>query len=388
MTPINKTQALTLKKEVDRSFGWKSRKATKPTRIFQLGDGVVHELIEVENGDLAITGIKDNNIRIFDSITGRLKKVLYGHEDYVMGMVNISNKNLLVSYSWDKSIKLWDTRNGYTMVKNYVRAGMILSLHIIQPDMFLLQESQSTSFFVPSKVTELVSIKNGASIKKFAKSTNLGKCLWVLNKSKLVVFTKHGEANVKFCAFKNKNFETISELRAKYTVNQWYELDDTKVVASFRDVGVYVVWDFVKQEEVYSLCPHNNEILDIWIRQYRVFDCDKPSQVVEQFPVDFSSVMEEEEKAQNQMNQNLAEKIEELSDKNLNKVIISAGRDRNIIISDPIKMRKLGQITLTNCSNEGYRFTGLRRKEEVWVWTLNGYIYVYDLNDVVKSHSI
>jgi hypothetical protein len=48
----------------------------------------------------------------------------------------------------------------------------------------------------------------------------------------------------------------------------------------------------------------------------------------------------------------------------------------------------LGQITLTNCSNEGYRFTGLRRKEEVWVWTLNGYIYVYDLNDVVKSHSI
>jgi Leucine-rich repeat (LRR) protein len=77
--------------------------------------------------------------------------------------------------------------------------------------------------------------------------------------------------------------------------------------------------------------------------------------------------MEEEEKVQNHMNQNLAEKIEELSDKNLNKVIISAGRDRNIIISDPIKMRKLGQITLTNCSNEGYRFTGLRRKEEVWV---------------------
>lgn len=76
-------------------------------------------------------------------------------------------------------------------------------------------------------------------------------------------------------------------------------------------------------------------------------------------------------------------KINEMALHNSRKFIISGGKDRTIFISDPVKMRLIGQINITNCSNEGYRFISLRRKEEVWVCTLNGFIYIYDLNEII-----
>ena len=81
------------------------------------------------------------------------------------------------------------------------------------------------------------------------------------------------------------------------------------------------------------------------------------------------------------------DKISELANRNYNKLIISGGRDRTIVISDVVEMKKLGEINLKNWSMEGYRFTGLRRKEEVWVWTLNGYIYVYDLKEIINQET-
>lgn len=177
MTPKNKRLALTLKGEVDRTAKLKAYVATTPSRVFKVGDGVVHEILELENGYLAISGIKDNLIRIFDSKTGRLVKLLKGHQDYIMGMVNIPKQSTLVSYSCDKSIKLWSTKHGYINVRNFERSGMILNLHIIEPELLVIQESQSTSFFIPTKITEVLSIKNGCSVKKFNKSDNLGKLL-------------------------------------------------------------------------------------------------------------------------------------------------------------------------------------------------------------------
>lgn len=74
-------------------------KVTKPSRVFKVEDGIVHELLELENGNLAMTGIKDSKIRIFDFISGRLKKELEGHNDYVMEMRSIPSKHTLLSYS-------------------------------------------------------------------------------------------------------------------------------------------------------------------------------------------------------------------------------------------------------------------------------------------------
>ena len=160
LTPINRKQSLTMKKDISRKVGPKSRKTTTPSRVFEVGDGVVHEILELNNGNIAITGIKDNNIRIFDFITGRLKKMLVGHQDYIMGIISLPTTKMLISYSCDKSVKLWSTKN-FKLMKSLERPGLILSLHIMSPEILLIQEAKSTSFFVPSKITEVVSIKNG-----------------------------------------------------------------------------------------------------------------------------------------------------------------------------------------------------------------------------------
>lgn len=99
MSSCNKKKALSIMKAINRKLVNKSRHVTQPSRILELGYGTVHELLELDNGNIAITGIKDSKIRIFDFITGRLKTELNGHKDYVMGMVNIPNKCMLVSYS-------------------------------------------------------------------------------------------------------------------------------------------------------------------------------------------------------------------------------------------------------------------------------------------------
>jgi hypothetical protein len=99
MSSCNKKKALSIMKAINRKLVNKSRHVTQPSRILELGYGTVHELLELDNGNIAITGIKDSKIRIFDFITGRLKAELNGHKDYVMGMVNIPNKCMLVSYS-------------------------------------------------------------------------------------------------------------------------------------------------------------------------------------------------------------------------------------------------------------------------------------------------
>lgn len=71
------------------------------------------------------------------------------------------------------------------------------------------------------------------------------------------------------------------------------------------------------------------------------------------FPIEESKISDDQQR-----------KINEMALHNSRKFIISGGKDRTIFISDPVKMRLIGQINITNCSNEGYRFISLRRKEE------------------------
>lgn len=197
MTGKNKSKALSMKKEIKRKVGPKSRRATLPSRVFQVDSCVVNELLELDNGNMAVTSIDDNNIRIFDFITGRLKKVLINHQDYIMEILNIPSKKIMVSSSCDKTVKLWCTRT-FKLLRTIERSGLILSLHIMNPEVLLIQESKATSFFVPSKVTEVVSVSNGTTLKSFEKSANIGKILNVLPTSKVVVLSRHGDPSVKF----------------------------------------------------------------------------------------------------------------------------------------------------------------------------------------------
>jgi hypothetical protein len=92
----------------------------------------------------------------------------------------------------------------------------------------------------------------------------------------------------------------------------------------------------------------------------------------------------EELKSEDEEESPTINRVSELAKRNDNKIVITGGRDRTIVISDVVEMKKLGEITLKNCSNEGYRFIGLKRNEEIWVCTLNdAHIYVYNLKDII-----
>lgn len=338
-------------------------KSTKPTRVFKVGDGVVHELVEVNNGNLAMSGIKDNKIRIFDFISGKLKQELCGHSDYIMEMITIPSKNLLISYSCDKTINIWDTKRNFILLKSLQRRGMILNVHTINPSIFLVQESQGASFFRPNKVTEIVCLHNGATLRRFDKSSNLGKCIGVLQSTNSMIFSKPVTTTIKFYKMKAKNLVTFAEYSPKYMVSDCYELDKSKIVVTFKDTGMYTVVDYIKGHELYTLCPHNNDILNVCIHQSKhLLNCRGNT------GTSFSQLVwqnEDDEPVKIENSDTVKERFEDLTYKN--QLIISSGRDRNIVISDAVGMRKLGQITIKNCSNDGFRFTVLRRKDEVWV---------------------
>lgn len=134
--------------------------------MFKVEDGIVHDLLELENGNLAMTGIKDSKIRIFDFISGRLKKELEGHNDYVMEMKSIPSKHTLLSYSCDKTIKLWSTKHNFMLLKSIERPGIINKLFIFNPELLLIQESQGT-YFKPNNITQILSLKVGIFKNKF-----------------------------------------------------------------------------------------------------------------------------------------------------------------------------------------------------------------------------
>lgn len=228
----SRRKALSLKKTVSRKLYSNTKKVTRPSRVFKVEDGLVHEILELENSQLAMTGIKDGVIRIFDYLSGKLKKELYGHSDYVMEMRYIKEKSLLLSYSCDKSIKLWSIKHNFMMVKNIDRPGIVSKIFMMTPALCLLQESSGTSFFKPNNVTQILSLESKSVLHSFDNSKKLGTCLGVLPKSNNIMFSKNGESAVKFFKLKHKAFDLVSEYKPKYNIRDCYELDNTKVRTS------------------------------------------------------------------------------------------------------------------------------------------------------------
>jgi len=120
---------------------------------------------------------------------------------------------------------------------------------------------------------------------------------------------------------------------------------------------MFMIYDYINNKELYSLCPHSNDILNLTVREY--FNLKIPKKIIKR---KLSSILDvfEDEKLEAEV-ENPLQTMDELSYKNNYKMIISGGRDRNIIISDVVNMRKLGQITLKHCSMDGYKFVSLRR---------------------------
>ena len=60
------------------------------------------------------------------------------------------------------------------LIKQIDRTGMINNLFMITPNLFLIEESQSETFFRHKKVTEVISMKSSVTLAKFDKNSGLG----------------------------------------------------------------------------------------------------------------------------------------------------------------------------------------------------------------------
>lgn len=90
---VYERKALSLKKSVNRNLRIGTKRTTKPSRVFKVEEGIVHNLLELPNGTLAMAGIKHCRICIFDFISGTLLKELVGHNDSITEMKSKFNLN-------------------------------------------------------------------------------------------------------------------------------------------------------------------------------------------------------------------------------------------------------------------------------------------------------
>lgn len=101
----------------------------------KLNEGVIISqvsIIEINGQMKVLTCSKDKTIRIFDSNTFKLDKILEGHRDWVYRFLYFPEKKLLISGSIDRSLRMWDLKplkpNDYKCFKVLNCESSIISL--------------------------------------------------------------------------------------------------------------------------------------------------------------------------------------------------------------------------------------------------------------------
>ena len=75
------------------------------------------------DGRLFAVGGNDHRIYVWDMATDRLQSVLEGHQNSVVGLQFTHEGGLLISSSWDGTLRVWDPVRGTNLVT--VPAGLI-----------------------------------------------------------------------------------------------------------------------------------------------------------------------------------------------------------------------------------------------------------------------
>ena len=149
------------------------------------------QVISYGNGTIAVGfRLESNNIVILDAITGSQTAVLSGHTDWVRSLVFSSDRNLLVSGSSDKTVKLWDMQTGGVIETFRGNTEIVLSVSIS---------------------ADCTMIASGASNGKI--------CLWDIQTGQCHHFWKL-DTLVKYVCFPPINPECLISI-TNFSVQQW-----------------------------------------------------------------------------------------------------------------------------------------------------------------------
>ena len=69
-----------------------------------------------DNSNILVSCSYDKTIKMWDITSGSCLSTLRGHSDWVIGMAFSADGQWLISGSQDKTIRLWDARPGGTVV--------------------------------------------------------------------------------------------------------------------------------------------------------------------------------------------------------------------------------------------------------------------------------
>ncbi|XP_034301423.2 periodic tryptophan protein 2 homolog [Magallana gigas] len=206
--------------------------------------------ITVDNsGDIVCAGGMDTfEIFVWSMQTGRLIEVLAGHEGPVSSLSFSSNKALLASGSWDKTVKLWDVFESKGAKETIVLSSDVLAVRF-RPDGNELAVStldSQISFWDPANVVQTHSIEGrhdlGYSRKEGDKITAKksaagkafmtvcysadGKCLLAAGQSKSVcIYSVPDQLLVKkFDISCNMSFDGMEEYLDRKKMTEWGSL--------------------------------------------------------------------------------------------------------------------------------------------------------------------
>jgi len=137
------------------------------------------------------TGCPDNDITIFDVLTGSQTAVFSGHGKHVHSLVFSSDGTFLVSGSYDETIKLWDVQTGGVVKTFCGHTSIVLSVSI----------SVDNTTIASGSVDRTI-------------------CLWNIGTGECQVIKKHNDW-VKTVSFSPTNTQLLLSASRDGTVRKW-----------------------------------------------------------------------------------------------------------------------------------------------------------------------